>query len=528
MSSKKGSIDDPIELTASPLCKTRNVAPEIILIDSESEEEVEETKKPTPVSSSTSSSPSPSPSLNEEQAAILEYVNRSESPSIFMTGSAGTGKSFLLREIIQTRKARWFGSDEAVAVTAPTGIAASNIGGRTIHSFAGIGTGVGDREKIIKKAVNAKHSCHRWYECKTLIIDEISMLDSSLFEMLNEIAQNVKNDSIRPFGGIQLIISGDFYQLPPVKGRFAFTSPLWTQSGLRSFVLKEVMRQKEDRFVNLLNKFRTGEIGAAELDDINECHEDVLGFPDDGILPTKLYCKNKDVDAENNYHLKALTTRPYTFRSRDVWKGPTRKKFEVDFILQQIQRKVNDLICLKEQSQVMCLKNFPDVGLVNGSRGVVVGFERSEQAYPIVKWTGGNTTTVKPAVFDQGVSKLFLQRMQLPLKLAWALTIHKCQGMTISRAEMKLSDAFEQGQAYVALSRIESKSGLKLLGERVTQKDIKTNPAVTNFYANLENRQRPEGEKRKAQGGGSEKPHHKRQGNHRDLEDDGYCMGDMF
>jgi ATP-dependent DNA helicase PIF1 len=144
----------------------------------------------------------------------------------------------------------------------------------------------------------------RWWLCETLVIDEISMLDSSLFEMLSQIAQEVKQNN-RPFGGIQLILSGDFYQLPPVKGRFAFTSPLWAQAELRSFVLKEVLRQRGDsKFVLLLNKFRTGQIGSLELDDINECHEDVFkGFPNDGILPTKLYCKNRDVDAENRWEM---------------------------------------------------------------------------------------------------------------------------------------------------------------------------------------------------------------------------------
>lgn len=175
----------------------------------------------------------------------------------------------------------------------------------------------------------------------------------------------------------------------------------------------------------------------------------------------------------------------------------------------------------------MCLKNLPNEDLVNGSRGVVVGFEGNGPAYPIVKWTGDMTSTVKPAIFDQGVSGLLLQRMQLPLKLAWALTIHKCQGMTISRAEMKLSDAFESGQAYVALSRIESKDGLKLTGERVTQKDVRTNAAVTKFYATLDNQQGG-GEKRKAEGGGSSKPPSAKRKDHHDVGDDQYCMGDTF
>ncbi|GMI41608.1 hypothetical protein TrCOL_g11895 [Triparma columacea] len=500
--------------------------------DSEENERGLESKNPSqpkkPLSSPMPSSSSTPSLLNKEQAEILKYVNRPESPSIFITGSAGVGKSFLLQEIIKSRKARWSGSAGAVAITAPTGIAASNIGGRTIHSFAGIGLGKGDEEKIIKKAAYAKTSRERWWLCETLVIDEISMLDSSLFEMLSQIAQEVKQNN-RPFGGIQLILSGDFYQLPPVKGRFAFTSPLWAQAELRSFVLKEVIRQRGDsKFVNLLNKFRTGQIGSLELDDINECHEDVFkGFPNDGILPTKLYCKNRDVDAENRHHLAELKTKPITFRSRDVWKGNNRKKFEIDFLLQQIQRKVNDMICLKVGCQVMCLKNLPNEDLVNGSRGVVVGFEGNGPAYPIVKWTGDMTSTVKPAIFDQGVSGLLLQRMQLPLKLAWALTIHKCQGMTISRAEMKLSDAFESGQAYVALSRIESKDGLKLTGERVTQKDVRTNAAVTKFYATLDNQQGG-GEKRKAEGGGSSKPHSAKRKDHHDVGDDQYCMGDTF
>lgn len=476
----QGSADDPIEL--SPISPTNPRAKRPVesvidvnrmsakpsrkkadlgVIDLMSSDEEDDVPEPDPVAS-------PADELNEEQSLIFEYVNQRNSPSIFLTGSAGTGKSYLLGKIIQARRAHYYGNEEAVAVTAPTGIAALNISGKTIHSFAGVGLAKGNRQALIDKAANARTSRGRWYKCKTLIIDEVSMLDSYLFLILDDIARKVKGGKDEqgnyfphpdPFGGIQVILCGDFYQLPPVKGHFAFTAPLWDRMGLRSFVLKEMIRQKgDDTFADLLNRFRTGDVDTADLDSINECHQEKKKFAKDGIEPTKLYCRNKDVDAENSWNLNHLRGEPATFWSRDVWNGKNRCKLDVDFLTSQIQRKIADLITLKVGAQVLCLKNFPEKGLVNGSRGVVLSFH-STSGHPHIRWTDGTKTwesTLAPATFDQSAGGLEVQRIQLPLRLAWALTIHKCQGMTLARVQMKLSDAFESGQAYVALRHVMS------------------------------------------------------------------------
>ena len=242
--------------------------------------------------------------------------------NLFITGAAGTGKSFVLMYIIQELELRYPGQ---VAVTAPTGTAAANIGGQTIHSFGGVGVGTGSIPQLCFKARKSPGALQRWRNSRVLVIDEVSMLDASLFETLEVIASSLRR-SKAPFGGLQLVLCGDFLQLPPVSergqpiSRFCFVSPSWGRCGLTSgtVVLQDSMRQAGDAdFAKLLNEVRLGIVSARLEAMIKECKVDLKPLPADDIEPTKLYFWNKNVDDENAMRLAQLPGEPITFCAKD-------------------------------------------------------------------------------------------------------------------------------------------------------------------------------------------------------------------
>ena len=416
--------------------------------------------------------------------------------NVFVTGAAGTGKSFLMRSITDALEEARPGG---VAVTAPTGIAASHIGGTTIHSWAGVGLGKGDAAKLVEKVCSTGAACARWRQTTTLVIDEVSMLDGQLFGALDAVGRAVRGSS-RPFGGLQLILCGDFYQLPPVSlawAGFAFQSSAWAAAAVATCVLTEIVRQQGDaRFIALLNEVRVGVCSADTAAQLARCHVSKKARPTDGILPTRLYCRNVNVDAENATHLAALPGHAERFAARDVFKREPSTADDEKKLRDALEKKAAASLDLKVGAQVILTKNWPDMNLVNGSRGIVVSFTvknvggegfsfgvpTANYTLPVVRFDSGATLAVPPASFFQGMSGGACARAQLPLKLAWALTVHKSQGMTLSRAELQLEDAFAPGQTYVALSRVTSLDGLWLAGGAVTQHCVKAHPAVVDFY----------------------------------------------
>lgn len=338
------------------------------------------------------------------------------------------------------------------------------------------------------------------------MIDEISMLGSELFTKLANIGARLKElegKNSLPFGGIQVVLCGDFYQLPPVKlgskqvGSFAFTSPAWKELKVKMWQLTHIIRQNDRDFINILNTLRLGEINQSIIDLLGTCHVAYKPPPDDDIVPTKLMCVNKDVDAENNKRLKELKGDETVLTARDTI-VLSFAPFSDERLKEDIEKKVPGKLILKIGAQVVLIRNVDVLRkLVNGTRGVVVGFqwehiepnretgERISGTFwcPVIKWDCGLTEPLHPRQFRYK-NRLFglICREQFPLKLAWSLTVHKSQGMTLSRAQITVGNAFENGQVYVALSRCVSLDGLWMSGASLSQRAVKAHPKVKEFY----------------------------------------------
>lgn len=533
--------------------------------------------------------------LSEEQEHVIELARRKM--NIFYTGSAGTGKSILLRELIKTLKTM-YGNDGAVAVTASTGLAACNISGITLHSFAGIGLGIGDETTLLKKIKKSVKHKERWKNIKALVIDEVSMIDGNLLDKLDGIAKTLRR-SRKPFGGIQVILCGDFFQLPPVtkadkQMKFAFQSESWKQAIDATIILKKVFRQQGDnRFIEMLNEMRTGMISDSTMSEFIKLSRPLR---DDEIIPAELFSTRAEVENANYSRLATLPGQTMTYDASDggvLENEEVRKKLLDNFLA---PKKLE----LKIGAQVMNIKNM-DSTLVNGSLGKVLAFLDSD-TFTFLKgpftsskilneedvkklsenpeledyWSEEDEAAVatKPSkqkkrevelekdfmkvqeqrnsvklelndtIFDffmtdtsamndrlranverkkeivrnlnessrgarlplvqfftpSGESRIVLvrpetwamedekdvplvSRTQLPLILAWSLSIHKSQGQTLSKVKVDLKRVFEKGQAYVALSRAVSRDGLQVL--HFDRNKVKAHDSVVKFYEGL-------------------------------------------
>lgn len=393
--------------------------------------------------------------MNQEQALnILKSGS-----NVFLTGSAGTGKTYVINSYI-----KWLREHGVkVAVTASTGIAATHVNGMTIHSWSGIGIKDEISGSYLQNLKTKKYLMNGIEKTHILIVDEISMLHRNQLDAVNKVLKYLRNN-LAPFGGMQVVFCGDFFQLPPVSKnnetsaeRYAFMSQSWVEAKPIVCYLTEQYRQEyHDNLNTVLNKMRFGEVDEDVVEILQEAQQQ------DPILdPTKLYTHNADVDTINEQEIQKIESEQHTFFATKKGNIKMLESFVKSLI-------VPEKLVLKKGAKVMFVKNNREMDFYNGTLGTVVGFEKDEdnQILPKVQLSDKRKIIVGPeawTVIDER-GKILVSLEQIPLRLAWAITVHKCQGMTLEAAEVDLSKCFEYGQGYVALSRLKDLRGLKLLG----------------------------------------------------------------
>lgn len=384
--------------------------------------------------------------------------------NVFLTGSAGTGKTFLLNQFISYLKK----SNIKVGVTASTGIAATHLGGRTIHSWSGIGIKKEMDEKSLKHIAKDKRLNKRIKETQVLIIDEISMLDAKRLTLVDQVCKKIK-DPFLPFGGLQIIMCGDFFQLPPVnqgeKSQFAYESPVWQNSNIRICYLSKQFRQNDPIFTALLNKIRENKAGLEELNLLKTRLHQSINL---SVKPTQLYTHNIKVDTINDSELSRIPKKEMTYHMTTQGLKPL-----VDFLKKNCLAPAE--LKLKIGAIVMFVKNNFEAGYVNGTLGKVVDYD--DNKYPIIETASGQHIIAFPLTWNmEENNEVVASVRQIPLRLAWAITVHKSQGMSLDAAEIDLSKSFEYGMGYVALSRIRKLDNIKLMG--INQIALRVSPKV--------------------------------------------------
>lgn len=374
--------------------------------------------------------------------------------NVFITGAAGSGKTHLLREYIAYLK----NHGGSVGVTASTGIAATHMGGITIHSWAGIGIRDTLTQGEIEHFREMSHLKKRFENTDVLIIDEISMLHHFRLDLVEMLVSAFRQSSM-PFGGMQIIVSGDFFQLPPVsrpgeqEARFAYHSAAWRNLDFKICYLEETHRQSDSAYLGILNAIRNDTVN----DDTVEILNSRFGArPDSGANPTKLYSHNANVDTENERELAKLPGKTHEYEM-ETGKGRAA-------LVEALKKSclAPETLRLKEGARVMFVKNNFEEGYANGTLGEVT--KCTDQSIT-VKTAGGKIIQVPQESWRiEEDGKVKAEITQYPLRLAWAITVHKSQGMSLDAAEIDLSRSFEPGMGYVALSRVRSLSGLSLKG----------------------------------------------------------------
>jgi len=428
--------------------------------------------------------------LSLEQKTALESFK--EGKNIFITGPGGTGKTELIKYLVKDAKLR----KKRIQVCALTGCASVLLGcgAKTVHSWANIGLAAGDSERIIERVAKSKYKNKAWLNVDILIIDEVSMMSVKLLEILDELGRTIRQCHTVPFGGIQIVLSGDFYQLPPIGDKdesdtykFCFESSKWNIIIDEIICLKTMFRQTDSVYAKILNQIRIGKLYRSSFNILQKC----IGKKSSEIVrPTILLPKRRDVDNINEKELAKLDTETKIFnleiegvpkKSIKPTAKEVQKLMEVRFLKSGMM--VDDKLILKIGAQVMCVANIDMEGpypIVNGSQGIVVEFVND---LPLVQFRDGQKRIIgKHRWSSETIESIGIQ--QIPLIHAWAITIHKAQGVTLELAQIDAgSNIFECGQTYVALSRVKSLEGLYLTA--LNPSKIKVNKKVQEFYSNL-------------------------------------------
>jgi ATP-dependent DNA helicase PIF1 len=448
--------------------------------------------------------------LSPEQQYAFEKFKKGE--NVFITGPGGSGKSKLIQHLVSYSK----NTNKSIQVCALTGCAAVLLkcGGKTIHSWSGIKIARGDRNLIIDQVLKSSRLKKQWKNIKVLIIDEVSMMSEKIFDLLDEIGKRTRY-SVLPFGGIQLVFCGDFFQLPPVgtygepdTERFCFESPLWLKTfPLNNHIeLETIFRQTDPLYIKILSQIRRGYLDEENAEILKkyvkrEYDETKCG----GITPTKLFPIKIKVDGLNNSMFSKLDEDEYQFEccikkncKTNLETGKlltpeeyikcekmTEKDKEMEINYLTNNTPCLQLLTLKKGASVLCTANIDiDNGICNGSQGKIIDIiEKGETTLIVVGFTNGCIRNIEPH-FWQSDEYPCIAIGQYPLCLAWALTIHKIQGATLAMAEIDIGNSvFEYGQTYVALSRIQSLDGLYL--SAFEPQRIRANPKVVAFYNNI-------------------------------------------
>lgn len=408
------------------------------------------------------------------QGLALEIMLSGE--SVFLTGAAGSGKTYLLNQFIKLAK----NDGKHVSVTATTGLAATHLGGTTIHSWSGIGIADSISDGFVDHLSKGRREIIE--KTDVLIIDEISMLHDYRLDMVDEVCRLVRKQPDIPFGGIQVVMSGDFFQLPPINrgdsraGGFVVFSNAWRDLEPVVCYLDEQHRQDDSVLLEILNALRTGELRRHHAETLLAR---VDMHPEDDTQLTELHTRNIDVDAINTARLEAVEGEEVDYEQTTTGSAN---------YVENLQRSVlaPPILRLKKGALVMAVKNSLDRKYANGSIGIVDDFDPATD-YPIVEFHNGRTVTMQPDTWElRDGDKKRASITQIPLRLAWAITVHKSQGMTLDAARIDLRKAFVEGMGYVALSRVKNVSNLYLHG--INQMALKVSDVAKQIDSDLHTR----------------------------------------
>jgi len=385
--------------------------------------------------------------------------------NVFITGPAGSGKTYVLNEYIKYLKEH----DVSIGITASTGIAATHMGGVTIHSWSGIG--VKDRLSLqdIEEIAEKSYIKSKVQAAKVLVIDEVSMLHHFRLDLINRVLKHVRRSN-EPFGGLQIVLCGDFFQLPPVSrmgepdASFVYNSQSWKEGQFVVCYLHENYRQGDDPILNILNEIRTGEVSDESREQLRSRYISNIQGIDVNVNyeSTRLYTHNIDVDKVNEIELNKVEANEFVYEMSSRGKKPLIEMLKKSCLAPEFLR-------LRKGARVMCVKNNFEKGYVNGTLGVVVSC--APDSDPVIRsastpdFPEGRLLTIEKATWmieDGG--RLLAELNQYPLRLAWAITVHKSQGMSLDSILVDLSKVFESGMGYVALSRVRTLAGLSILG----------------------------------------------------------------
>lgn len=408
------------------------------------------------------------------QKEALEILKTGK--NVFVTGPAGSGKTHLINSYIKYLREH----EIDIGITASTGIAATHMGGMTIHSWAGIGIAATMNQSDLESMAEKTYLSKRFDRVKVLIIDEVSMLHHFRFDLVNKVLQAMKGKAA-PFGGVQVVLCGDFFQLPPVSRQgepptqFIYTSESWKEANLTICYLSEQFRQKDDNVLSILNEIRRGDVSEGSRDMLMSRFNKRAEFD---IEPTRLFTHNADVDTLNSAELEKLQSDEETdyymdSKGRDLLAATLKKSCLAPEVLR-----------LKVGARVMCVKNNFEEGYVNGTLGVVISCKENQD--PVIRTAMGKVIKMEKASWKiEEDGKVKAEINQYPLRLAWAITVHKSQGMSLDAVEVDLSRAFEPGMGYVALSRVRTLEGLSILG--MNEAALGVHNEVLEFDAELQN-----------------------------------------